>query len=146
MALTYPLLMMAGEGVSASLFPYINSYTVAALVVGPVIYLAVVFGLLRARWPSRRNVHIALVMLIVLYWSIGSYGYAHWLAGGPRDGLARNPHWALIASTLDHWRGESRAALDATAPASYQEDFLTFDQRLVRDRNPSRSPVIKNVI
>ncbi len=146
MALTYPLLMMAGEGVRASLSPYVNAYSVAALVIGPVIYLAVVFRLLRAQWPSRRNVHIALAVLILLYGSIGSYGYARWLAGGPTDGLARNPHWALIASTLDHWRGESPAALDVTAPASYQQDFFTFGQRPVLDRNPSRSPVIKNVI
>ena len=146
MPLTYPLLMMAGERAGSSVAPYIGFYSIASLIGGPVVYLWVIHRLLQAQWPSRRGAHLVLAILVLIYWPIGSYGYARWYAGGPNDSLAKNPHWAFIASTVAQWRGDSSIALSAAAPKSYEEDFFTVGQRPAKGTSATRPSAIKNVI
>ena len=149
MPLTYPLLTMAGEGVGSSIRPYLNAFSVTALVAGPILYLLAAGWLLRARWPGSQRTHVTLALLILIYWPIASYGNARWFAGGPNEGLARSPHWAFIVSTIDHWRGESSVATDAVAiPDSYRAEFLPAGMRPAGNAGGShpRVPKVKNVI
>jgi lipoteichoic acid synthase len=145
MPLTYPLLMMTGEDARSSIDPYLNVFSIGALIAGPLLYLAAVRVLLLRPRLSRRSTYLTLASVVAAYGVLGFFGYSHWYAGGPNEALASNPHWAFLKSAVDAWRGGSRLVQADAGPASYKEDFLTFGQRAAKPPNPRRAQ-IKNVL
>lgn len=148
MPLTYPLLMMAGSFADArsSVGRYVSAASVGALVAVPVIYLALVYALLRTGWLQRRWVYIALAIVLVIYYPLQAYAYGRWFAGGAKDSLTENPHWALIESYAAYLRGESLPTLNDSGPAIYLRDFQTVAARAGAPQNTHRAKGIKNVI
>jgi arylsulfatase A-like enzyme len=148
MPLTYSLLAMAGDGIElrSSIAPYVSLTTLLTIIGSPVLYLALTRVLLRAKWVSLRRVQAALLVLLAVYLPIGAYGYERWYAGGPYEGLARSPHWAIISSWVSHLRGDLALDLRDTGPASYRADFLTAGEDGNRPTQAPRSPAVKNVI
>ncbi|MDB5300337.1 MAG: hypothetical protein JWO87_2000 [Phycisphaerales bacterium] len=148
MPLTYSLLMMAGDtaDMRSSVTHYVTFPAIAAVLCGPLAYLGAVSLLLRRAWLGRRWVQGVLLLVLCVYGPVGAYGYSHWYAGGPEDGLAQSPHWALLRSCVERWRGEGASALRDVGPRTYRDEFKTAAGRPPgRSVAPRNSP-IKNVI
>jgi arylsulfatase A-like enzyme len=148
MPLTYPLLMMAGSigNARSSVGPYVSLGPIAVLLGVPVLYLALVYGLLRLRWLQRPWVYIALGVGVLVYWPVQTYAYDRWFAGGAKDSLTENPHWALISSCISRMRGETVPPLDERGPAIYVQEFKTVAERADPPRNIHSQKAIRNVI
>ncbi len=147
MPLTYPLLMMAGDiaDVRSSIASYVTFSSVIAIIVAPLVYLIFVYSFLRTQELRRWKTYAILAVVVAIYCPAGVYGYARWFSGGPEEGLARSPHWAILRSYADHWRGTSSDAPRDQGPASYRDDFQVAGDRTVSDHAKGSSP-IKNVI
>ncbi|MDB5291051.1 MAG: hypothetical protein JWL69_2292 [Phycisphaerales bacterium] len=148
MPLTYPLLMMAGDAadVRSSITHYMTFRVIAALVGAPLLYLVAAGSLSRRQWLGRRRALAVLALITCVYLPVGAYGYGRWYAGGPDDALAQNPHWALLRSCVERWRGEGASALRDVGPRTFRDEFQPAGARPVRRSVAPRTPRIKNVI
>jgi arylsulfatase A-like enzyme len=148
MPLTYSLLMMAGSVSDArsSVGPYVSVGPIAAIVGVPAIYLALVYGLLRTGWLQRWWVYIVLGVVVLVYWPLQAYAYDRWFAGGAKDSLTENPHWAIITSCISRLVGESVPALNDRGPAIYAQEFQTVAERATPRQNNHSRKALRNVI
>lgn len=148
MPLTYPMLAMAGDGIQlrSSISPYVNWAALLILITSTLAYWIAIRLLLRARWPSSRRFHVILAVLLAVYLPAGAYGYARWCAGGPDEGLARSPQWALIASWIGHLRGDSALNLGDCGPAIYRNEFRPGAERVTSPTLAPHSRRVKNVL
>lgn len=145
MPLTFPLLMMADQDAGSSITEYLTGFNIAALVIGPALYLLTVRLLLRRPVRARRPVWAGFALAVAAYGIAGYFGYRHWYASGPNEALALNPQWVLAQSVFDAWQGGSRILRTEAGPPSYRAEFLTFGEREARGRTAPR-PAIKNAL
>jgi arylsulfatase A-like enzyme len=148
MPLTYPLLQIAGHfsDVRSSLADYVTFRSMALILAGPLLYLAMVAVLLQSLWIRKWKTYAILAGIVALYLPAGAYGYAKRFSGNAQVGLAESAHWAMLRSLGDHWLTGAADQIPDAGSAANVDDFLTAgDRGASRLHKVARSP-IKNVI
>jgi arylsulfatase A-like enzyme len=127
--LTYPLLYLAGDmkRMGSSLGSFLTLPIAVAGVVVPGVYVAAQY--LSPRWvlPGKRPLRTAVWLAGLV--SVGGGVFAGLTAAEGRWSdradhlIARNPHWAFVASLAREWGGGVTPSLGEHFPQEFLEDF-----------------------
>jgi arylsulfatase A-like enzyme len=124
MPLTYRLLCLAGDwgSMRSSLGAYITFGSVLGISTGTAAY-ALLARLAARRWDVRRRHALAALLCIAAQCFIGQAMLARGWRNRPDESLARNPHWTLLASTVNEFVGGERYSINTRTSPAHLSDF-----------------------
>jgi arylsulfatase A-like enzyme len=124
MPLTYRLLCLAGDwgSMRSSLTEYLTFSTVLGIVAGTAAYVAAARLAVR-RFAVKRRTMALLAGAILVQAGVGHCVFAAGWKDRPDESLVRNPHWALLRSTIGEFFAAERYSISTHAIPAHLSDF-----------------------
>jgi arylsulfatase A-like enzyme len=135
--LTYPLIYLAGDmkNMRSSLGAFVTPTMFVALIIGPLMYLVLVWlsqrliQVRRTRWIRAGQVIGFVVILLYVAWGHHGYSTLPWCDRVDRR-VAENPHWVLVKSLVTDLTSEGqRIQLAENFAPEMLADFETVAER-----------------